>query len=201
MNLGLLTTYLVGGLMMLSIIGYNISTYNSTVETTSSVITQNKLDDIVSTLQYDFTRIAYNLDTNLNDVYISVTDSSISFRGDIYDDGIDDFDVLEWRLTSQEDTTSSNPNDYILKRTWNQTPSIPANAIEFDYSAIYFRLNYFKRDGTAPVDDEDIRQIEVEIFVESNEPYLTKKSGEESYYKTVWKRKMTANNLIYKEGS
>ena len=197
MNLGLATTYVVGGLMMLSIIGYNISTYNSSVETTSSVITQTKLDNLVSILQTDLSRIGYNVDTGTTDAFTVAEDSSISFRGDIYDDLSDDFDLVEWEFDRDPDTTTTNPNDFILKRTWNSTPSIPGNEVEYTYSVSYFRLNYYDIDGASTTNRDDIIQVEVELMVESNEPYYTSKNGDESYYRVVWKRKIVANNLIY----
>ncbi|MEO9887860.1 MAG: hypothetical protein ABJR05_05575 [Balneola sp.] len=197
MNLGLATTYVVGGLMMLSIIGYNISTYNSSVETTSSVITQTKLDNLVSILQTDLSRIGYNVDTGTTDAFTVAEDSSISFRGDIYDDSSDDFDLVEWEFDRDPDTTTTNPNDFILKRTWNSTPSIPGNEVEYTYSVSYFRLNYYDIDGASTTNRDDIIQVEVELMVESNEPYYTSKNGDESYYRVVWKRKIVANNLIY----
>ena len=183
--------------MMLSIIGYNISTYNSSVETTSSVITQTKLDNLVSILQTDLSRIGYNVDTGTTDAFTVAEDSSISFRGDIYDDSSDDFDLVEWEFDRDPDTTTTNPNDFILKRTWNSTPSIPGNEVEYTYSVSYFRLNYYDIDGASTTNRDDIIQVEVELMVESNEPYYTSKNGDESYYRVVWKRKIVANNLIY----
>lgn len=197
MNLGLATTYIIGGLMLLSIIGYNISTYNSTVETTSSVITQQKLDNLVTVLQTDLSRIGYNVNTSIIDAFITAEDSSVSFRGDIYDDTNDDFDFVEWEFSGIPDSSTTNPNDYYLKRTWNQTPSIPANAEEYEFSVSFFTINYFDADGNAPADNNDIAQVEVEMLVESGEPYYTSKSGVESYYRIFWKRKIVANNLIY----
>jgi len=67
MNLGLATTYIIVGLMLLSILAYNYSLFNSTVETTSSVITQSKLDNIVSILQNDLNRIGY--DRGISDAF------------------------------------------------------------------------------------------------------------------------------------
>lgn len=197
MNLGLATTYLIGGLMMLSIIGYNISTYNSSVEVTSSVTTQDKLDNIVSILQTDLNRIAYNVDTGLIDAFIESEDSLISFRGDIYEDASNNFDVVEWKFDRDPDTTTTNPNDFFLKRTWNSTPSIPNNAVEYSYSVSHFKINYYDIDGAETSVKDEIIKVQVEIVVESNEPYYTSKDGDESYYRLLWKRKVVANNLIY----
>ncbi|MEQ9091960.1 MAG: hypothetical protein RIE52_12775 [Balneola sp.] len=196
MNLGLATTYIIGGLMLLSILAYNYSLFNSTVETTSSVITQSKLDNIVSILQNDLNRIGY--DRGISDAFVMAEDSAFIFRGNIFDnDGSDDFDLVEWAITSELDTTTTNPNDLVLIRTWNQTPSIPANEIEFRYSVRDFEVNYYDIDGNVPVQMEDIVQVEVEVLVESDEPYLTKKDGTQLYYRSYWKRRIVANNLIY----
>ena len=122
----------------------------------------------------------------------------VIFRGNIFDnDGSDDFDLVEWAVTSELDTTTTNPNDIVLIRTWNQTPSIPANEIEFRYSVRDFEVNYYDIDGNVPAQLDDIVQVEVEVLVESNEPYLTKKDGTELYYRSYWKRRIVANNLIY----
>ena len=196
MNLGLATTYIIGGLMLISILAYNYSLYNSTVETTSSVITQAKLDNIVSILQNDLNRIGY--DRGNSEAFVMAEDSAVIFRGNIFDnDGSDDFDLVEWAITSDPDTNTTNPNDFILIRKWNQTPSIPANEIEFEYSVRDFEISYYDISGNVPAQMEDIVQVEIELLVESNEPYLTKKDGTELYYRTYWKRRIVANNLIY----
>lgn len=196
MNLGLATTYIIGGLMLISILVYNNSVFNSTVETTSSVITQSKLDNIVSILQNDLNRIGY--ERGASEAFVVAEDTSLTFRGNIYDDdGSDNFDLVVWTFTGVSDTTTTNPNDFVLIRTWNQTPSVPGNAIEFQYSVSDFSINYYNLAGGNPTDIEDIVQIEVEVLVESNDPYLTKKDGMELYYRTYWKRRVVANNLIY----
>tara|TARA_R110002124_G_scaffold76758_2_gene205683 strand:+ start:1874 stop:2464 length:591 start_codon:yes stop_codon:yes gene_type:complete len=196
MNLGLATTYIIGGLMLISILAYNHSVFNSTVETTSSVITQSKLDNIVSILQNDLSRIGY--ETGASEAFVVAEDTVVTFRGNIFDnDGSDDFDLVEWIFTGVSDATTTNPNDFILIRRWNQTPNVLGNAIEFQYSVSDFSINYYNLDGDVPTDIEDIVQIEVEVLVESNEPYLTKKDGTELYYRTYWKRRVVANNLIY----
>ena len=162
MNLGLATTYIIGGLMLISILAYNYSLYNSTVETTSSVITQAKLDNIVSVLQNDLNRIGY--DRGNSEAFVMAEDSAVIFRGNIFDnDGSDDFDLVEWAITSDPDTNTTNPNDFILIRKWNQTPSIPANEIEFEYSVRDFEISYYDISGNVPAQMEDIVQVEIEL--------------------------------------
>lgn len=202
MNLGLLTTFIVGGLMLLSILMFNISTYNSTVETTSSVITQNKMDNIVEVLQNDLNRIAYDVPLNLVTAFINTQNDRVSFRGNIFDnDASSTYDFVEWKLTNVKDTSTSNPNDYILTRTWNPNPGNPITEVVSTYSARYFNVNYFNSDGNAPASIDKIVQLEVELVIESGEPFNVNNVGDKNYYRTVWKRRIVLNNILIEDTS
>lgn len=202
MNLGLVTTFIVGGLMLLSILMFNNSTYNSAVETTSSVITQKKMDDIVEVLHNDLNRIAYDVPTNIYPAFITSTSNKVTFRGNIFDnDGSSSFDEVTWYFTSSKDTISTNPNDFILIRTWNPNPGNPITEEVSRYSVRYFNMKYFDSDGNVAPSVDKIVQIEVELVVESGEPYAINKSSYDNYYRSVWKRRIVLSNILIEDSS
>ncbi len=199
MNFGLLLTYVVGGLLMLSVLIYSNSLFNSSAETSTSVVTQSKLDNIVDIFQNDLTRIGYNVaNPDITPVFITADDSVLEFRGDIFEDSSDDFDVVKWEILSTADTTTTNPNDRILRRTWNNTPSNPLAEEVFEYSATYLHFDYFDIEGNAPANVDSIRQVEVQLMVESDEPFAKSRIGSDDiYYKTTWKRRIVITNLVF----
>jgi hypothetical protein len=60
MNFGIITSFVIGGLMLLSILAFNMNMSASTQETTLTTITQQKMNAIVDVLSYDLNRVGYN---------------------------------------------------------------------------------------------------------------------------------------------
>ncbi len=199
MNIGILTSYVVGGLMLLSILYFTNSTFSSTAETTTSSSTQSKLDNIVTILENDFARIGYNVSNpDLTPFFISLSDSSVEFRGDIYEDDSESADEVTWEFTNSDYTASTNPSDRILRRTWNKTPANPAAADVFQFSATHFELEFLDANGSSTSTSGDIVQVRVQLIVESSEPYVKASSTQpDRYYRSAWQRKIIINNAVY----
>lgn len=102
---------------------------------------------------------------------IVLADSTrLKFRGDL--DGDSDVDTLYYYLSSLAAASSTkNPKDRILYRALNGGAPQSLNL-----GITRFKLSYFDADGDSlalPVTVGDIRQIRVDLVVESAEPYDT----------------------------
>tara|TARA_Y100001935_G_scaffold255672_1_gene271228 strand:+ start:32850 stop:33434 length:585 start_codon:yes stop_codon:yes gene_type:complete len=190
MNVGIVTTFLVGGIFLISILSFNQQVLLTTQELTLNSINQNNINDIVTVMTNDFNRIGFN--TGSSDPFSRIDDDDIIFQSDAHD--TDNFGVtnVRWYLdTSDPVTTTSNPNDYYLKRV-GPTSANSYGTIKFP--ATFFQLKYYTGNGTETSNPEFVRQVEVQLIVETGEPYSVSSSVKE-YPKSVWKRIFVPNNI------
>lgn len=188
MNLGIVTSFVIGGLMLLSILAFNINMSNSAQETTLSTITQQKMNAVVDVLSYDLKRIGYNNnDTKtFNKPILIGNDDKIEFQTS---DG-----NVTWEAKKTDKVTSStNPNDYYLSRTDASGTS--------KFPVMYFELIYLDSKTNNPIDVNSLSlqsdiSIEVKIIIESEEPTRSNySSGINHYHRAVWQRTFVPNNI------
>ncbi|MEP1151009.1 MAG: hypothetical protein JXR20_06720 [Balneola sp.] len=198
MNISLLTSFVIGGMLLLSLLYFNNSVLNSTVETTMTVSSQTKIDTIVEILENDISRLGYN--TGTADNFITHQSNVLKFKGDIFDgDEVKDldYDEVEWRLTSTKAGNTTNPNDYILKRTWDPDPLVAGNEEVTEFYVSRLEFKYYTAQGAVTNDRSVIKQIEIELIYEADEPYYTNSNGSPQYYRTIWQRTIVPNNLTF----
>ncbi len=195
MNIGILTSFIVGGLMLLSVLFFTITFQGQTQEVTLSSMTHDNMNTIVSIITNDMNRLGY-LDTS-GDPINTMQSKELSFEGDIFDD--DTFGVTtvtwEWQKSSRPVSGSTNPNDYWLVRTGPASSSSSSSTIRFPVT--YFNVNYYNDQGNTTSTSSTVKRIEIELIVESEEPYYPSGSikGGEAYYRSVWKKTFFPNNL------
>jgi len=190
MNAGLAITFVIGGLFMISILAFNTSVSNQSQEIALSTINQGALDNIVDVLSNDFCKIGFNAGTAVP--FTTIQDQNIIFQGDVYDNDNFNSTNIRWYFdTSDAVTTTSNPNDYYLKR---EGPIGASSYGTIEFPVVYFDLNYYTADGTVTTDKGSVKKIEVEIMVETGEAY-TINSDVQEYPRLVWKRIYVPNNI------
>lgn len=191
MNVGIITSFVVGGLLLLSVLAFNGQVLNSGIETTISVITQNTLNDIVELVNNDFNRIGYQ--TGNANPFNKITSDDIIFEADVYDN--DSFAVtnVRWKFdTSSPVSSSSNPNDFYLERTGPLTNSTYGTT---RFPVVHFKVIYKTASDVITINTATVKKIEIEIVLESPEPYGQNAAGEDLYQRTVWNRSFVPNNI------
>jgi hypothetical protein len=187
MNFGIITSFVIGGLMLLSILAFNMNMSASTQETTLTTITQQKMNAIVDVLSYDLNRVGYNNNDAVvfNKPILIGNDNEIEFQ-------TADGNVTWVAKKTDKVSSSSNPNDYYLYRKDHTGTS--------KFPVTYFELIYFDKDGnvidvnTLPY-QSGIR-IEVKLIIESEEPTRSNYStGNDRYHRAVWQRTFVPNNI------
>ncbi len=188
MNLGVVTSFVIGGLMLLSILAFNINMSNSAQETTLNTITQQKMNAVVDVLSYDLNRIGYNNNdavTYIKPIVIG-NDDKIEFK-------TADGDVIWEAKKTDKVTSSSNPNDYYLYRKDGSGTS--------KFPVTYFELIYLDSKTGLPIDVNSLSlqsdiSIEVKLIIESEEPTRSNFStGIDHYHRAVWQRTFVPNNI------
>lgn len=208
MNLGLITSYIIAGMLMLAIVTMNINLSTSSSDLTLSQINKQHVQSITDMLTYDIPKIGYAQDGKVTKFtnpstgsayqMISVADTNkITFHSDIDNDG--DIDQVTWELTANPVSTTNNPNDYILVRSQNGVDT------EIKLGVTKFKINYYDEYGdnktnrmSTPVTGsslENIKQIDVELVLESKEKIRYSVNADGRYVASAWEKRYTPRNL------
>jgi len=142
--------------------------------------------------------MGYNLNEKVSPIITAADTNKISFRSNIDNSADGSVETLTWELTSNEVTTTENPNDYILNR------SVDGDMREIKLGVTKFVIRYYDTYGAAkddsmstPVssaDFSDIRQIRIMIELRSaNKINLNTDGG--YYVRTMWEKRISPPNL------
>ncbi|MCR9131784.1 MAG: hypothetical protein NXI08_04390 [bacterium] len=189
MNAGLAITFVIGGLFMISILNFNAQVINQTQELTLNTINQSNLDNLVDVLANDFNKIGFNAGTAVP--FTTIGDQNIIFQADVYDNDSYGSTNIRWYFDTSDAVNSTNPNDYYLKRVG---PIGTSSYGTIEFPVVYFDLNYYTADGTPTTTLASVKKIEVELMVETVEPY-TINDGNQQYPRLIWKRIFVPNNI------
>lgn len=190
MNFGIVTSYVIGGLMLLSILAFNLQLSSNTQETAISSMNQQRMNTIVEIISYDLKRVGYNNSSTFMD------DPIITAEKDLIEFKTADGNISWYSDTTASVATTNNPNDFYLYRD-------DENGIITEFAITHFNLVYYDKDNNVVADistlfqQRDIR-IEVEIMIESSEPMVSRmRSGEvqNTYHRTAWERTFAPNNI------
>ncbi|MEQ9308785.1 MAG: hypothetical protein RLN90_04970 [Balneolaceae bacterium] len=191
MNVGLITTFVIGGIFMISIMMFNQQLASGSQEFLLSTINQEYLDDLVTVITNDFNRIGYNTGSAVP--FTTLQEDNIIFQADAYDNDTYGSTNIRWYFdTSDPVTSTDNPNDYYLKRIG----PITANTYgTIKFPATLFKLQYYAANGSVTADKNSVKKIEVQIMAESGAPYTVGRNSEDFYPRSVWKRIFVPNNI------
>lgn len=192
MNMGIITSFAVGGLLLLSILFFQSRFQSHTQETTIAAMTTEQMDDLVTILSHDISRIGYQYG---NVPIVTYNASKLVFFGDIYD--TDELDATQvswsWEKNIEPVNSTSNPNDYYLVRRGPVDKHSANGTLKFPVT--HFNLRYLSALNEDAPEAHLIKEIIVEVMVESGEPYGFRKDGTPLYYRTVYKRSFFPTNL------
>ena len=199
MNLGIVTSYIIAGLLLVTITSMTMSLNKSSAELT---MTQNKKEHMRSVsemLSYDIPKIGYNLVSVIDsaDVIQKADSAEIWFYSNI-DNSIDgSVETIKWKFTNNQVGSTTNPNDFKLVRTQDNQKT------EITLGVTKFRIWYYDSYGSStpmstPISNanlSDIKQIEIEIIMQSSEQILNTLGLSGRYVTTSWKKRFSPVNL------
>lgn len=192
MNPGIVTSFVIGGLMLLSVLAYNMNLSQSTQETTLSTINQYSLDNLVEIISADFHRIGFK-DDDPNSTFEDPVQSSSNEEKLEFNIDQTGGSIIWYADPTDYFTKSSNEDDYYLYRIedGDTTSWFPVTNFEITYY-VYNDLTGSWEVTSTP---SEATRFEVEVIMESQEPIRSKKSGGDTYHRTAWKKTFTPNNL------
>lgn len=206
MNLGLLTSYVISGILLMSIIALNMSVSSSSTEITLTQMTREKAAGVQQMLTHDIQKIGYNR-AGKTDPMLTMADSHrVAFRTNIDNSYDGSVELVTWELTTNGISSTDNPNDVVLLRTVEDVDTgslIDQTAIRLGVTN--FNVKYLDEFGeplsehlSPPLSSgqrETIRQLYVELELQSGAKLKKGPNDPGRYVRTIWEKRFSPRNL------
>jgi len=190
MNLGLVTSFIIAALLMLSILSMNLRMSQSTQDISLHSMSQNHVSAISDLIQYDFPKIGYDASGPISNPITVAKEDEIQFEADLDNSGT--IETVIWRLESGSLAGSNNADHRSLVRIED------GNSQEIKVGVTRFEIRYYSFDNATPLTRpvtgtnlEDINRIEVILEVQPREG-----TGRNNQFTTSsWHRVFTPPNI------
>lgn len=192
MNLGLTTSFIIGGLLMVLIVTMNVRMGQHSANVTLHGISQTSNENIVKVLKHDYSKIGYN-SLGPVDQPISIAEKSrIVFESNLFNHSDQSTQTVQWILSDDPIATSKNSRHRSLLRI------IDTDTTNITLGVTAFEMNFYPANSTAPFsfplsadNRNEISRIEVVVETQPKEGI-----GRDDYYTTSsWNKIITPPNL------
>lgn len=219
MNLGIVTSYIVAGVIILGIVMMNFRVQNSGAELTLSQMNRQYVTDVADILNDDFSNMGYdvndvtrNPETDEVRVMDCAKSNEIRFYRNLCETDADCADEtripeqITWELLTDEVSTT-NPDQRTLRRTvtvLDETNTvISSDSTDINIGVTKFNIQYFETVGTntnitglgCGSNVPSVRQLKVTLEVQSAEKIIQRASDDGRYIRSVWEKRFTPTNL------
>lgn len=178
MNLGMVTSTVIGGILLLGILALNTRMNQESDYTVMNQITKSNLNAVTDYIEYDFRKVGYNAP---EPEVATAQPTEFTFEADVDDDGV--VDQITWRYTSNDVTSTRNPDDKVVQRIKNgDVTDITLGVTDFD-------LTYYDGSNSETTTPSQVKSIEVYLEVQSPAPV----DGE--YVISSWQKRFVPWNL------
>ncbi|MDX1639912.1 MAG: hypothetical protein R3281_18270 [Balneolaceae bacterium] len=197
MNIGLISSYVIGGIVLIGILTLSTTLSTNTSELTLSQIKKEELNTINDLISYDLPKIGYNR-TSLTDTLIVKADSSqLWFKSNIDNSADESVETVKWIVSTDPVSSTANPDDFKVER-W-----VDGNKTTIASGVTGFTFQYFDAHGAStpmavPVtgtDIENIKQIEIEVILQSSEKIKYTPGTDGRYLSSSWRKRFSPVNL------
>ncbi|MFY0696934.1 MAG: hypothetical protein JXR11_03700 [Balneola sp.] len=197
MNINILTSFIIAGILLLMLAYMNLGVSNNSTELVVSQSKQSQKIDIQSVISNDFPKMGFAFNSVIDSLIVEADSTKITFKSNL-DNSVDgSIERITWELTTEDVTSTTNPNDKILRRT------VDSDVTDILLGVTAFSLKYYDSYGsTTPLstplsssDIDNIRQIEVAVEIQSSELISATYGGNSNYITTIWTKRFTPRNL------
>jgi len=182
MNLSIIGSFIIGGMLMLSVIFLNVRVSVHSGQETMHVMAKTNVDVISQVLTFDLRKVGYGAGAEIT----TANATTFSFSTDLNNDG--SLNTITWQYFPDEEiATTENPGDRRLVRVLDGETQ--------DFSSMVvtrFELFYILQDGTEvqnPANLSQIRKIRINVICETEFGY----DGE--FGASAWQNVITPLNI------
>ena len=180
----LIGSIVIGGIFLLGLTAFYGDVIEYSHTKSFELLTQEATASYMEIIDHDFRRIGSGLPSPAGAITAVTGTTDITFRGDIDGDG--DVETVRYYISPTSSASSTlNPNDRILYREVDGVMTIdsPGGVTSF----VVRTLDEF---GNPTTDLNAVRMLDVELTVESPQPYDT------LYTKAFWEKRFAPQNLF-----
>jgi len=179
MDAGKVTSFIIGGFLLLSVMKLNTAVMSNSAQSTMDLTAKTNVETLSEIISFDLRKIGYN-NTGIS-VY-AASSVRLSFVGDLDNDGT--VDSVIWQAdTSVSLPATENPADFPVYRIVN------GDTTSFFTSTTVFELSYYDSKGSLAAGHSDIRGVQVEMTCESPE------SVGAEYIQSSWEKRFYPRNI------
>lgn len=206
MNFGLITSYIIAGIILMAILMMNIRVTNSSAEITMMHLTKERASVLIELLYDDVPNMGYDLYDTSPEIITIADSTKIQFYRKIDRLSSGGPELITWEFTDTPVTETKNPDDRVLLRTVEKDGV--ETVTEMKQGITRFNLWYFDEQGlsTLPEDGEflsmpvsstlrdSIKQIYIAFELQSEEP-IRYSSNNIRYIRSAWEKRFSPTNL------
>ncbi len=179
MNISLIISTIVGGLLMLSLIGLNTRVTQNAGIKTMQFATKSKVESLSGYLTADLRQVGAGI-TSGNKIE-QITSNMITFRL-ANRNGVSR--QVQWIWDANQPITDSpNPRDRRLQRISD------GQVTDYGSGVVSFHLTYYNANGDSTMTMSDVRRIRAKVIMESNVPYMNE------WARSYWETDVTPRSL------
>ena len=188
MNTGIITSFIVSGILLLAILAMNMNISRSSSELTMRQISQQHTNTAAELLNYDFPKIGYDEYAIINNPISVAQSNRIKFESNLNNSG--STEIVEWKF----DNSGATPSDYKLYRI------VDGDLTKLNGRIPKFTIRYYDKDKlelSTPISGstlDNIRYIKVNFTISSKEK-LGKVGGSGEYIFSPWQKTYAPKNL------
>ena len=207
MNLGLVTSYIIGGILLIGILALNMSLSNSSTELTLTQTTREKAKGVQEILTHDIQKMGFNKVGKTSPILEVAESDKIQFRSNIDDTDTNpntDVERVTWEFTNTS-LNNGNPNVYVLMRTVEHLDTGNIEETPIRLGVADFEIRYFDEYGkgiseymTTPLSSSElsnVRQLYLKLELQSSAKVHQNTSGDGRYVRTIWEKRFSPPNL------
>jgi hypothetical protein len=205
MNLGIVTSYIIAGVILISIASMNLRMSSSNAELTITQITREHVRNVTNILNEDLPNMGYNVEEKTDPVLIYANRNKITFLRNIHNDPAIEPSEITWEFSSDlKPPGSRNEHHGTLKRIVKSEGSEP-DTTRIQSGVTKFNMYYYDRHGlrksehmSPPASGTSlgsVKQIYVELEMQSNEKISGRSANDGRYVRSVWEKRFSPRNL------
>ncbi|MEL7833229.1 hypothetical protein [Fodinibius sp. Rm-B-1B1-1] len=207
MNMGLITSYIIGGILLIGILALNMSVSQSSTALTLTQTTREKAKGVQEILTHDIQKMGYNKGGKTATILEVAESDKIQFQSNIDDTDANpnsDVERITWEFTDTS-LDNGNPNTFVLMRTVEHLDTGDIEQTPIRLGVANFEIRYFDEYGkkiseymATPLSSSersDVRQLYIKLELQSSGKVYQNTSGNGRYVRTIWEKRFSPPNL------
>jgi hypothetical protein len=205
MNLALVTSYIIAAMLILSIMMMNLRMSSSSTELTLTQLTRQHVVTVADMLNDDIPNMGYNVFEKTDPILRYAHTHRIRFDRNIEDDPNRQPETITWEFDNSPIMPDKNANIGLLMRIVNDPNSGTVDTTKIRTGVTRFRLRYYDQAGKDLNDNMsppgagsnlvNVKQIYLELEMQSIEPIYTRSNSDGRYIRSVYEKRFSPRNL------